>query len=204
MSLESQLYIHESSKVIKDTEGKKAKVDEEMGDLKSRLEELTNLKAQRNKEFKEYSKEYEEAKQKTVSSSEKIASLIKEDEKMVEDYRLINTRRKKAKETIVSEKKKFEDLSKVPDKNTKEIEELEKVLENLEKQKEKEEKHVNEIMANILTETQGLQDEKRNHELELVQLKVIFDWLSKCITRISYLESIFFRKRSTKHKLRWM
>lgn len=143
-----------------------------MGDLKSRLEELTAFKAEKSKEFKACSKEYDDAKHKFESSSEKLSGLIKEDEKMVEDYRLINTRRKKAKETIITENAKLEELKKVPEKHTKEIGELEKVLENLEKQKEKEEKHVNEIMANLQTETQGLQDEKQKFELELLKLKV--------------------------------
>lgn len=143
-----------------------------MGDLKTRLEELTTLKAEKNKEFKECSKEYEEAKEKLQKSMEKVSSLIKEDEKSVEDYRLINNNRKKAKEGIIIEKNRFEELSKVPDKNTKEIDELDRVLVDLEKKKEKEEKHVNEIMANIQTETKGLQEEKEKFELELLQLKV--------------------------------
>lgn len=145
-----------------------------MGDLKGKLEELTAFKAEKSKEFKVCSKEYEDAKERLEKSVEKVSSLIKEDEKMVEDYRLINTSRKKAKETIVSEKNKFEELSKIPEKNTKEIAQLEKVLEDLEKKKEKEEKHVNEIMANLQTETQGLQDEKQKYELELLKLKVMF------------------------------
>lgn len=143
-----------------------------MGDLKSKLEELTAFKTEKSKEYKERSKEYEEAKQKLEQSIEKVSSLIKEDEKMVEDYKLINASRKKAKETIITEKAKFEELSKVPEKNAKEIQELETLLEDLEMKREKEEKHVNEIMANLQTETQGLQDEKQKYELELVQLKV--------------------------------
>lgn len=144
-----------------------------MGDLKAKLEELTLFKSEKNKEVKECSKEYEEANKKLGKSVERVAGLIKDDEKMVEDYRLINTSRKKAKETILNEKAKFEELSQIPEKNTKEIEELEKVLVDLEKKKEKEEKHFNEIMANLQTETQGLQDEKQKYELELVQLKVM-------------------------------
>lgn len=143
-----------------------------MGDLKGKLEELTAFKAEKNKEYKQSSKEYEGAKEQLQKSVEKVSSLMKDDEKMIEDYKLINTSRKKAKETIVSEKSKLEELKKVPEKNTKEIGELEKVLEDLEKKKEKEEKHVNEIMANLQTETQGLQDEKQKYELELLQLKV--------------------------------
>jgi chromosome segregation ATPase len=157
--------------VIADSEQKKEKVNEEMGDLKTRLEELTLFKSEKKKDFKQYSKEYEEANRKLEKSVEKVASLIKDDEKMVEDYRLINTSRKKTKETIVSEKAKFEELSKIPEKNTKEIAELEKVLVDLEKKKEKEEKHFNEIMSNLQTETQGLQDAKQKYEPELVQLK---------------------------------
>lgn len=155
-----------------DSEQKKEKVNQEMGDLKSKLEELTAFKAEKSKEHKECLKEYEEAKHKLEKSIEKVSGLIKEDEKMVEDYKLINTSRKKAKETIITEKAKFDELSKVPEKNAKEIEELDTLLEDLEKKREKEEKHVNEIMANLQTETQGLQDEKQNYELELVQLKV--------------------------------
>lgn len=166
-----QLYHHQALKVIADSERKKEKVNEEMGDLKSRLEELTKFKAEKNKEFKECSKEYEDAHDKLEKSVAKVASLIKEDEKMVEDYKLINTSRKKAKETIITEKTKLEELNKIPERNTKEIEEIEKVLADLEKKKEKEEKHVNEIMANLHTETQGLQDEKQKFELELLQLK---------------------------------
>ena len=144
-----------------------------MGYLKAKLEELTLFKSEKNKEVKECSKEYEEANKKLGKSVERVAGLIKDDEKMVEDYRLINTSRKKAKETILNEKAKFEELSQIPEKNTKEIEELEKVLVDLEKKKEKEEKHFNEIMGNLQTETQGLQDEKQKYELELVQLKVM-------------------------------
>ena len=163
-------------------ESKKEKVTEEMGDLKKKLEELSSFKTERNQEFKECSKEYEVAKKKLEVSVEKVACLIKEDEKLVEDYRLINTRRKKAKETIVSEKKKHEELGKIPEKNTKEIEELSILLEDLEKKKEKEEKHVSEIMANLQTETQELQDEKQKHEMELLQLKVI---LFNLLTRLN-------------------
>jgi len=158
---------------VAETEAKKEKVNEEMGDLKNKLEELSAFKTERNQEFKECSKQYEVAKKKLEVSVEKVACLIKEDEKLVEDYRLINARRKKAKETIVAEKKKHEELSKIPEKNTKEIEELSQLLEDLEKKKEKEEKHVGEIMANLQTETQELQDEKQKHEMELLQLKVI-------------------------------
>lgn len=154
-----------------------------MGDLKSRLEELTKFKAEKNKEFKECSKEYEDAHDKLEKSVAKVASLIKEDEKMVEDYKLINTSRKKAKETIITEKTKLEELNKIPERNTKEIEEIEKVLADLEKKKEKEEKHVNEIMANLHTETQGLQDEKQKFELELLQLKV--NWTNLSVESIS-------------------
>lgn len=145
-----------------------------MGDLKSKLEELTAFKTEKSKEYKECSKEYEEAKHKLEKSIEKVSSLIKEDEKMVEDYKLINASRKKAKESIITEKAKYEELSKVPEKNAKEIEELETLLKDLEQKREKEEKHVNEIMANLQTETQGLQDEKQKYELELVQLKVSY------------------------------
>ena len=159
-------------KIIADNERKKEKVNEEMGDLESKLEELTAFKVEKIKEYKECSKEYENAKQKLEKLVEKLQSFVKEDEKMVEDYRFINTSRKKARETIISEKSKFQEMSKVPEKNTKEIEELTKVLEDLEKKKEKEEKHVNETMANLQTETRGLQDEKEIFELELVQLKV--------------------------------
>jgi chromosome segregation ATPase len=166
--------------VIADSEQKKEKVNEEMGDLKTRLEELTLFKSQKDKDLKQCSKEHEEANRKLEKSVEKMASLIKDDEKMVEDYRLINTSRKKAKETILSEKAKFEELSKIPEKNTKEIAELEKVLVDLEKKKEKEEKHFNEIMSNLQTETQGLQDEKQQHELELVQLKVTKLSINRC------------------------
>jgi len=130
------------------------------------------MKAEKNKQFKDCSKDYEEAKQKLEKSVEKLSSLIKEDEKMVEDYRLINANRKKAKETIITEKNRFEELSKVPEKNTKAIEELEPVMADLEKKKEKEEKHVNEIMSNLQSETKGLQEEKEKYELELLQLKV--------------------------------
>jgi small-conductance mechanosensitive channel len=135
------------------------------------------FKSEKNKEVKQYSKEYEEASRKLEKSVEKMASLIKDDEKMVEDYRLINTSRKKAKETIVSEKAKLEELSKIPEKNTKEIAELEKVL--MEKN-EKEEKHFNEIMANLQTETHGLQDAKQKYEPELVQLKATQISIHQC------------------------
>jgi hypothetical protein len=50
--------------VIADSEQKKEKVNEEMGDLKTRLEELTLFKSEKNKEVKQYSKEYEEASRK--------------------------------------------------------------------------------------------------------------------------------------------
>merc|ERR1712071_490655 len=133
-----QFYISQSKKLVSDTEQKKDKVNEEMGDLKNRLEELSSFKSERNKEFKECSKEYESAKKKLEESVEKLACLIKEDEKMVEDYRLINARRKKAKETTVSEKKKHEELLKIPEKNTKDIEELTVLLEDLEQKKEME------------------------------------------------------------------
>ena len=166
-----------------------------MGDLKGKLEELTNFKAQKSKEFKDCSKEYEDAKQKLEESVQKVTSLIKEDEKMVEDYRLINTSRKKAKETIITEKAKFEELSKIPEKNTKEIEELDILLADLEKKKEKEEKHVNEIMANLQTETQGLQDEKQKHELELLQLKVTFYPYYTFV--IKHFQSFFPKKSNT-------
>lgn len=143
-----------------------------MGDLKGRLEELTAFKAEKSKEYKQSSKEYEDAKKQLQESSERVSGLMKDDDKLVEDYKFINKSRKKAQETIVLEKIKLEELEKVPEKNTKEIAELEKVLVDLEKKKEKEEKHVNEIMANLQTETQGLQDEKQKYELELLQLKV--------------------------------
>lgn len=160
--------------MIADQERKKEKVNEEMGDLKAKLEELTAFKAQKSKEFKECSKQYDDAKHKLEKSDETLSRLIKEDEKMIEDYRLINVNRKKARETIITEKAKYEELCKIPEKNAKDIEELAPVLQDLEKKKEKEEKHVNEIMANLQTETQGLQDEKQKIELELVQLKVFF------------------------------
>ena len=168
-------------KAIGESERKKEKVNEEMGDLKAKLEELTAFKAEKSKEFKECSKEYDDSKHKLEKSTDTLSKLIKEDEKMVEDYRLINANRKKARETIVSEKNKYEELCKIPEKNTKDIEELTPVLEDLEKKKEKEEKHFNEIMANLQTETQGIQDEKQKIELELVQLKVCYSVLLSII-----------------------
>ena len=78
--------------MIAETELKKEKVNEEMGDLKSKLEELTNTKAECSKGFKECSKEYDEAKKKLDKNMDKMSNLIKEDEKLVEDYRHINKR----------------------------------------------------------------------------------------------------------------
>jgi len=179
-----QIYSHQALERIADAERKKEKVNEEMGDLKTRLEEITTFKTEKNKEYKDCSKEYDEANHKLEKSVETLAKLIKEDEKMVEDYRIINNNRKKAKEGIITEKNRFEELSKIPEKNANEIEELEKVLEGLEKKKEKEEKAVNEIMANIQTETKGLQEEKEKFELELINLKVR-------VIEIIYLQIMF-------------
>ncbi len=86
--------------------------------------------------------QYEEAKRALDKSVETVSALIKEDEKLVEDYRLINGRRKKAKESILVEKAKHEQLLLVPAKNTHEIDELAVVLADLDKQKEKEEAKV--------------------------------------------------------------
>ncbi len=170
-----QLYTQQAIQVISDSERKKEKVNEEMGDLKSKLEELKAFRVEKSKKIKECFKEYDDAKPKLEKSVEKISRVINEDEKMVEDYRLINinSRNKIAKETIISEESKLEELNKFYTKTTKEIEELTKVLEDLKKKKEKDEKQVNEIMANLqVTDTQGLQDEKQKFGIELLQLKV--------------------------------
>lgn len=169
-----QLYVYQNTTAATEVEGQKQEYEEEMGDLKSRLEQLTILKAEKTKEHKSCSRELAEIERKFDKAADKLGMLMKEDEKIVEDYRLINNSRKKAKETILTEKAKHEELLLVPEKNAKQIDELASLLEDLEKKKEKEEKHVNEVMANLQVETRELQDEKNKYELQLLKLKVSY------------------------------
>lgn len=76
---------------------------------------------------------------------------------------------------LTTEKDKLEQLSKVPAKNEKDIEECETVRTNLEEESKQTEEAYHKAMSTLNSETQQLQDEKAKFETELIDLRKAVD-----------------------------
>ncbi|KAK3856062.1 hypothetical protein Pcinc_037572 [Petrolisthes cinctipes] len=166
-----QRYLLDCSRSKEKAEKKKAEIDEGMSDVKKKLEELEEKKAAKAEEMQAVGKELGKVSKVKEECTEKFKALESEDVKMQEDLKHKNQKRKKMIGQLTTEKDKLEQLSKVPAKNEKDIEECENLRTDLEEESTKTEEAYHEAMSTLNSETQQLQDEKAKFETELIDLR---------------------------------
>ncbi|KAI8423716.1 hypothetical protein MSG28_012747 [Choristoneura fumiferana] len=174
-----QKYIHETNKIIAgktETLNELTKVltdiDEKLNKAKEKLAEKTTVLSAGTQKYDDLSKKKEEftqklqvCKKKTVTAQADITQGTK--------------KKKNLEQLLEQEKGKLIELELVPEKNTKEIEDCEKLLTRHQESKAQAEEELQTVMASVRSKTQGLQEQKDKLQAKLIDLKRIVDEANK-------------------------
>lgn len=166
-----QRYILDCTRTMDKAVAKKQEIDEGMSETKKQLEELGTKKKQKGEEIKKLGTELEKISKAKEDFSEKFKGLESDDQKLQEDMKHKNLKRKKLIGLLKTETEKLEELERIPEKNEKDIEECQKLKERLEVEREKEQEEYHQVMATLNSETQALQEEKKQYETRLIDLR---------------------------------
>lgn len=197
-----QRYILDCTRTMDKAVAKKQEIDEGMSETKKQLEELGTKKKEKGEEIKKLGTELEKISKAKEEYSEKFKGLESEDQKLQEDMKHKNLKRKKLITQLKTENEKLEELERVPEKNEKDIEECQKLKENFEKEHEKEQENYHKVMATLNSETQALQEEKKQYETNLIDLrKTVNETKSAVDIAQSELDIYQSREKGEKKKL---
>ncbi|XP_076766925.1 haspin [Xylocopa sonorina] len=174
IKLQYQLYSYQRFKTsdeIMKQETKTSELDKDLSELVSKMDEINNDKEQKNKVIKEKSKAWDNLQKQKDQISASFDKIRKCDESLHAELIEINKRRKANIASLKTEKSKLEELSKVPEKNTKDIEECQVLLENHIKRKEKEELILEKLMTELSKKTEPLLNKRSDFEKKLISLR---------------------------------
>ncbi|KAL6437433.1 hypothetical protein ACFW04_005134 [Cataglyphis niger] len=172
--LQHQLYHCKRSEAVKELADHVAKNDTLDNEQTALMNEMTNVRQQKEektKVIKEKSKKWNALQQQKDVATAKFDKLRKQDESLHAELIETNKRRKDNIATMKTEKNKMEELLNVPEKNTKDIEECEKLIQTYMTNKEKEETALTTLMAGLRTQTEPLLNERSDLEKELISLR---------------------------------
>ncbi|XP_066588736.1 structural maintenance of chromosomes protein 4 [Prorops nasuta] len=158
-------------KSLEEQEGKKIDLDKDLSDL---LEEMTKIKDEKHEKdimIKEKSKKWDKLQTQKDEATAKFDNIRKTDESLHAELVETNKRRKNNIASVKSEKSKLEELQRVPEKNSKEIEECERMVKLLTGKKEKEEEALNDLMSGLREKTEPLLQERATLEKKLILLR---------------------------------
>ncbi|CAL4126837.1 unnamed protein product [Meganyctiphanes norvegica] len=197
-----QRYILDCTRTMDKAVAKKQEIDDGMSDVKKQLEELGTKKKEKGEEIKKLGGQLEKISKAKEEYSEKFKGLESEDQKLQEDMKHKNLKRKKLIGLLKTETEKLEELERVPEKNEKDIEECKKLKERLEGEREKEQEEYHKVMATLNSETQTLQEEKKQYETRLIDLRKTVNE-TKSVVDISQSELDIYQstEKSEKKKL---
>ncbi|XP_064614893.1 structural maintenance of chromosomes protein 4-like [Liolophura sinensis] len=192
------VFSHEEQKAVEERD----RIKEGMTGLTTKLDELSSQKKEKNKDLQEIYKEYEATVKACEERKDEFAEFEKQDVKCREDFKHCKANAKKLEKSLEQEKKKVEELQKVPEQSEKAMERLTKELEEKEVNKAKEEEKLKAVMDSLKTETQGLQEEKEKSQEELLVLQTaVNETKSKFEVAQSELDIYLSNQQSEKNKL---
>ncbi|KAF2348276.1 RecF/RecN/SMC N-terminal [Trinorchestia longiramus] len=170
-----QAYIHSSNAAMTSAQEKKQQIDDGLSNVKKKLEQLEGYKVEKETGMKTLGKQLEEVIKIKEQNDAKFKEFDTEDNKLQEDLKHKNSKRKKIITQLKTEKEKLEELKALPQKNEESVKECETLKETLSKKRAKEEAAYAKAMESLNSETQQLQDDKEKFETKLIDLRKVVD-----------------------------
>ncbi|XP_034196476.2 structural maintenance of chromosomes 4-like protein gluon [Osmia lignaria lignaria] len=174
IKLQHQLYCYKRFETIKEVEQHETKIkelNEDLSKLMDKIKEVHKDKEQKSKVIAERSKKWDNLQKKRDDVLVKFDKIRKHDESLHAELVETNKRRKANIATLKNEKSKLEELSKVPEKSIRDIEECKEVIENHEKNKKKEEAVLETLMIELRKKTEPLLNDRSQLEKQLISLR---------------------------------
>merc|ERR1712156_596249 len=166
-----QHYTMTFEKKVEETKQKKAEFEASCKELLEKLSKITEKREKREGQMKEFTQKFEATSKELDGAKESFKKHEMTDEKLREDMKSLNTKRKKTKKMAEIEKENFEKIKQVPEVNKGKIEECQELLEkHLEKETEEQKKY-DEALASLKTETAEYQEQKEQFETKLISLR---------------------------------
>ncbi|XP_061935021.1 structural maintenance of chromosomes protein 4 [Apis cerana] len=172
--LQHQLYSYqrfETTKEVSQQENKIIELDKDLSELINKMKEIHNNKEEKDKVIAQKNKVWENLQKEKDEITTKFDKIRKHDESLHAELVETNKRRKANIASLKTEKSKLEELYKVPEKNTKDIQEYEKLVDDHIKNKEKEEMVLEKLMIELSKKTKPLLDQRSVLENELIILR---------------------------------
>lgn len=172
--LQHQLYHCKKSEAVKELAECEAKNNSLNNEQIALMDEMSNVRKQKEekiKNIKEKNKKWDVLQRQKDETTARFDEVRKKDELLHAEMVETNKRRKANATLTKTEKNKLEELLKVPEKNTKSIEECERLIETHMANKEKEETSLATLMANLREKTEPLLNERSELEKQLISLR---------------------------------
>nr|XP_033323654.1 structural maintenance of chromosomes protein 4 [Megalopta genalis] len=172
--IQHQLFYYkrfQTMKKLEQRENKANELDKDIANLVNEMKEVHEEKNKQNKIIDEKSKKWDNLQQKKDEISTQFNSIRKHDESLHAELVETNKRRKTNIATLKSEKSKLDELSSIPDKSKKGIQECEHLIEIHIKKKEHEESVFEKLMIGLREKTEPLLNERSALEKELISLR---------------------------------
>ncbi|XP_014485429.1 PREDICTED: structural maintenance of chromosomes protein 4 isoform X2 [Dinoponera quadriceps] len=146
-------------------------LDKEVAELEGEMKSVHKQKEEKIKVIREKSKKWDNLQQQKDEATSMFNKVRKEDESLHAELVETNKRRKAHMATIKTEKSKMEELLRVPEKNTEDIKECERLIETYATNKEKEEESLATLMTKLGEKTKPLLNDRSNLEKKLISLR---------------------------------
>ncbi|CAH0386947.1 unnamed protein product [Bemisia tabaci] len=197
-----QKYIYLHKKDIEKLEAEKAEIEEGMSELKKKLKELEDSTKETTDSIKAKEKELAAMREQFEAKDQKFKQYSLQDTTIAADLKETNKKRKKLMEDKKKEENKLAELKALPEKNAKEIAELQALATRLEADRVKEEAQRDKILASLRTDTKSLQDDKDKLQAKQIDLKkTADDAKAKCDLAQSEYDIYLSTERKEKAKM---
>ncbi|XP_046426199.1 structural maintenance of chromosomes protein 4 isoform X1 [Neodiprion fabricii] len=150
---------------------KKTEMDKDYQKLQDEMSLVKTQKNEKQAEMKEKCKKWDALQNRKDQLTAKYEEIKKKDEQLHAELVETNKRRKANMATVKTEKEKLESLSKVPEKNAKDIAECEGLHERCIADREKAEATLATLMNGLKKKTEPLLEQRRLLETELMSLR---------------------------------
>ncbi|KZC12771.1 Structural maintenance of chromosomes protein 4 [Dufourea novaeangliae] len=206
--IQHQLYHYKRFETMKELVQQEIKIDEldkDMSDLANKMKEIHDEKVKKNILVQERRKKWDDIQLKKDEISTQFDSIRKQDESLHAELVETNKRRKANMATLKSEKSKIEELSRVPEKSMKDIQECEQHIESHIETKEQEELVLEKLMVGLREKTEPLLNERSKLENKLISLRKDVDQAQAAFniaqSKLELCTSVESRERQKLEKL---
>lgn len=197
-----QKYIYTAQNTVEEKLQIKKEIDEGMKQLKEELKKFQEERLEKEESIEKLKSELCEMSSKKDKLNVQFKKVSAKDTTMAEEIVQKNKNRKSMLESKKQEEYKLSELKKVPEKNAKDIAELEVLQVKLKEEQAKEQVQVKKVLASLQEETVGLQDEKEKNQAELLNLqKTVADAKSKHDIAQSNLDIYLSNEQKEKARL---